>query len=188
MQRLQSLKRCKEAVLIAIVRFLLCSGSNRFKVCFLVKVYNAAVSIALVWLFALQRIIKNGCGSSPYTEMKRCRTERAKNFYKVVGIPGISDSAIQKVLDRLQSDTAIDPDKGTHGRTHTRRFPALLRCVEESKEHGLCTVDLQKYISCLTEGRPEFLEFLKRHLLPVQIHEGHVPGVIYLDEVVPGNV
>lgn len=187
MQRLQSLKLCKEAVLIAIVRFLLCSGSNRFKVCYLVKVHNAVVSIALVWLLALQRLIKNCGGSSPYTEMKRRRTERANNFYKVVGIPGISDSAIQKVLDRLQSHT-VDPDKGTHGRPHTRRFPALLRCVEETKEHGLCTVDLQKYISCLTEGRPEFLEFLKRHLLPVQVHEGHVPGIIYLDEVVPGNV
>ena len=49
--------------------------------------------------------------------MKRRRTERANNFYKVVGIPGISDSAIQKVLDRLQSHT-VDPDKGTYTVVH----------------------------------------------------------------------
>ena len=118
---------------------------------------------------------------------KRKRRVEKEEFFKVSGIPGVSDSVIRKVLDRLHNERDADNQQCIPGCHVKTRFPELQHFVKEH-DCGLATLDLQKYIDKAFEVRPEFLELFLSTVLATQQRTGAVQAVVYCDEAVPGNI
>ena len=113
--------------------------------------------------------------------MKRKASNFQDDFDKCVGIAGVSDSNLRKILSRLHKEK----EPSSKSRTVTKRFPDLHKCLQAHDVDGatIYIVDLQKYLdrACMQPAMQSLLREVSRD------PEG-CPGLLYLDEAVPGNV
>ena len=112
-------------------------------------------------------------------------------FHQCTGL-GVPDSSIRKIISKLQKDDA--PPK-SYSRSSGQRYAFIKDCIKAEKiettsgQIELYTTDLEKYINMACNQNPLYAKCLN-DLLEKELErnpEG-VPGVIYLDECVPGNI
>ena len=113
--------------------------------------------------------------------MKRKTSTFQDDFDNCVGIAGVSDSNLRKILSRLHQEK----EPSSNRRTLSKRFPDLHKCLQAHDVDGatLYIVDLQEYLdrACAQPAMQTLLREISKDPFAC-------PGIIYLDEAVPGNV
>lgn len=111
-------------------------------------------------------------------------------FHQCTGM-GVADSSVRKIIAKLQKDDVSN----SYSRSSGQRYVFIKDCIKaETIETAqgqieLYTTDLEKYINLACKQNPMYAECLK-DLLETELERNKegVPGVIYLDECVPGNI
>lgn len=102
-------------------------------------------------------------------------------FSAVFGTPGVSDSSVRKIVNKLRGEPAQ-----CGSRRQDQRFRHLENIVVTDTTTNVETVDLQLYVDRLCQCG-DLKTLLEQKLVPTGDHLG-IPGCVYADEVVPGNI
>lgn len=112
---------------------------------------------------------------------------KAEDFFKCIGIPGVNDESIRKVISRLDDrPTASKQVYGTHG--FTSRFHHLVNFMLQDEDTRIYTLNLQLYMDKLIQESPNMASFCARTLGASMQNGTGISGCLYCDEAVPGNV
>lgn len=109
---------------------------------------------------------------------------KVEEFFHCYGLPGVTDAAVRKVVAKLRNE----PDREHHGIPFEQRFRDLAGVLNYDEATGICTVNLQFYLDTLCERSAALKAFFDRTVVTAQRGEEAIPGCIYIDEAVPGNV
>ena len=117
--------------------------------------------------------------------MKRKHASAENSFDKCRGV-GIADSTVRLLLKKLDV-----PQERSTNRSHSKRYPELIECISVTELDGCEVVitDLEAYLQHVAAS-PVFLSYIENYLnaeaekSPLR----EVDGLIYIDEVTPGNV
>ena len=115
---------------------------------------------------------------------KRTQTE---DFFRCYGIPGVNDASVRRVIAKLHNEPEA-ATKNSKSRCVGKRFANLLEALHHDSEIGIYTVNLQFYLDTLLSKSERLKTFLKRTVVKAHEEQEAIPGCVYLDEVVPGNI
>ena len=110
---------------------------------------------------------------------------KAEDFFKCIGIPGVSDEAIRKVIKRFTNEPAW---QSTSCKSFEKRFPHLDNFLLQDEDTKIYTLNLQSYMDKLTQECPTVVSFCSRTLGASMQNGTGIAGCLYCDEAVPGNV
>ena len=120
---------------------------------------------------------------------KKRKAEEA--FHQCTGM-GVADSSVRKIIARLQKNDDPTP---SYSRSSTNRYAHIADCIRletvktESGEVELYMTNLEKYLQIACTQYPIYGARLKEMLQKeLENNVAGVPGVIYVDECVPGNI
>jgi hypothetical protein len=111
------------------------------------------------------------------------RKRKVDEYFECYGIPGVSDSAIRKVVSRLKKQKEY-----SHAHSFKERFQHLDGALLREEKNGIYTLNLQFYIDTLCQKSTNFTDLLRRTVLKDHANQEAIPGCLYADEAVVGNV
>lgn len=129
--------------------------------------------------------------ASSSSSKKRALSDREKDFQSLTGL-GISDTAVKKVIARLQGDESIE--KNSSLRKSSKRFKDIADFIvdlpvvdRENNYMELHFVNLEKFLQKACEKHKDFGTWIKEELCNAQAGFDGIDAWVYVDEVVVGN-
>lgn len=117
--------------------------------------------------------------------MAKRKAEAEEQFFRCAGIGGVADTALRKVIAKLNGQDTMRA--AAERPSFQARFRRWQDALLQDEETGIFTCNLQVYVDKLCE-HDNLAQVFRQHLLAARQSDAGLLSCIYADEAVPGNV